>query len=430
MEYIIGPIWILLELSAIVFFSHAFLQKRKANKKQILWFFAIWMISSIYSNIGISSIAILMLNLCAAFCLLTIFFSDKWLHRLLCTVVVLVFLSTIDAAVAYGFSAILGISYADFVWKKLLYIAVVTLGKLLEVLFAYLLWRMRNNEGAHSIKRKWTALTILFPAVSLAMLIAMFLNSQTGEDLPIGVFIFCCVLAIANVAILYLIRTMEKRSKDEQQLMLMNQQMEIQTKSIMSLEKSYRAQREASHEFNHKVETIARLLSQKDYSEAEAYLQQIQETVSVRTFAVNSHHPILDAVFNQKYQIACEQETDMQFVVNDLSAINIRTDELVVLFSNLLDNALEACARYDGERIIKCHIESTCSLYFSIRNTSCPVRIVDNQIETTKEPTSDHGFGLKSVCRILKELNAEYAFHYANGWFHFVAEMPLSSETK
>lgn len=33
----------------------------------------------------------------------------------------------------------------------------------------------------------------------------------------------------------------------------------------------------------------------------------------------------------------------MQFIINDLSAFPLSTDELVTALSNLLDNALEAC---------------------------------------------------------------------------------------
>jgi sensor histidine kinase regulating citrate/malate metabolism len=48
-------------------------------------------------------------------------------------------------------------------------------------------------------------------------------------------------------------------------------------------------------------------------------------------------------VLNQKYQQAQEHDIDVQMQVNDLSSVSIYTDHLVVLLSNLLDNAIEAC---------------------------------------------------------------------------------------
>ena len=93
-----------------------------------------------------------------------------------------------------------------------------------------------------------------------------------------------------------------------------------------------------------------------------------------------------------------------------------------------MDNALEACMRRADNRRIECRIEADIHLFISIRNTSLPVKIINNRIETSKMPKSDHGFGLPNICRILDSLEAEYAFNYSDDWFHFVAEIPLSNK--
>ena len=74
--------------------------------------------------------------------------------------------------------------------------------------------------------------------------------------------------------------------------------------------------------------------------------------------------------------------------------------------------------------MIRCSILLSDSLYISIRNTSPAVVMNGKEIPTTKEPKHEHGFGLVSVRRILEDLGAEYTFHYADGWFEFVAEIP------
>ena len=113
----------------------------------------------------------------------------------------------------------------------------------------------------------------------------------------------------------------------------------------------------------------------------------------------------------------------MQIQVNDLSALTIPTDSLVVVLTNLLDNAIEACRRLDGYREIFCSILYDDGLYISIRNTSEPVQIVDGKIPTSKQDSLSHGFGLLSVTYVLDKLDAEYTFGYDEGWFHFAAEI-------
>ena len=134
----------------------------------------------------------------------------------------------------------------------------------------------------------------------------------------------------------------------------------------------------------------------------------------------------MDAILNQKYQAAVDHRIDIQIQVNDLSGLRIPTNSLVVLFSNLLDNAIEACQRMTDNRVIRCSIVASDVLYLSIRNTSLSVTITDGQIETSKDNRQEHGFGLISIKRILEELNGEFAFQFDDGWFQFVAEIPLA----
>lgn len=426
MEYIISPIWTLLELFAITIFADAFMQKTPSKKRLVISFFVIWALGSTCLNLGATGALKIVLNISMTFALLTMLFCDTWPRRLLCTVVLWISLGIVDTAVLYGFSAVLQISYEEFVWQKLLYVTVATFAKLFEIFIAYLLWRIRKRIAFQKVSGRWLLLTVLFPVTSLMMAIIVFASFRDSSDFSIGAVIFTCILAVSNFAILYLIRIMEVRSQKEMQMFLMNQQMQIQTQNIQSLEKSYRMQRTASHEFMHQMQTIYDLLEGKQLEAARNYILDIQRTHSTRTLAVNTHHPILDAVFNHKYQLACEQGIDMQFRVNDLSGISIGTDELVILFSNLLDNALEGCMRRPEARKIDCCIEADAHLYISIRNTSLPVKIVNNRIETTKEPKAEHGYGLLNICGILDSLEAEYAFDYSGEWFHFVAEIPLT----
>ena len=202
--------------------------------------------------------------------------------------------------------------------------------------------------------------------------------------------------------------------------------MNIQTEHILALEKSYRAQRQVTHDFRNQLQAISDLLAMGELNAAKDYVQQLQGQQTTRIFTVNSHHPIIDAVLNHKYQTAKEHNIDIQVQVNDLSKVTIGTDMLIVLLSNLLDNAIEGCCRVYGQRTLMCSLVADESLLISIKNSSVPVKIINNSIPTSKASKDDHGYGLSQIKHILNQLNAEYAFDYRAGWFAFVAEIPLS----
>lgn len=94
-------------------------------------------------------------------------------------------------------------------------------------------------------------------------------------------------------------------------------------------------------------------MKNQEYSAAEEYLEKITEQQTDRLFLVNTHHPILDALFNTKAAEATQKKISIDFEVNDLSKLPFDASDMVVLLSNLLDNAIEACQQYDkGDKAI------------------------------------------------------------------------------
>ena len=218
--------------------------------------------------------------------------------------------------------------------------------------------------------------------------------------------------------------SLDRTAASEKELALLSQSMALQTENVRALEKSYRAQRSASHEFKHQLQVIGDLLEDGNTKEARAYIVQLQGQQTSRLFAANTGNTIVDAILNEKYQRARENGIDISYKVNDLSGLKLSTDALVVVLSNLLENAIEACCRLPEERRIECSLLLEESLFLSIRNTAPPVKIMDGKIETSKENKAEHGFGLPAVQRILKQLKGELVIDYSEPWFQIVAEIP------
>lgn len=428
MEYLLNALWGGMELIYFYFFLGTYLPAKKSTKHRVAEFALAWIFTIVYTFSTPGQLLKLILTTTMLFVVSRHLNNGNWYLHIIYIAIAWMINGLIDTLVLYGISALLGVSYTDFIWMKLFYVVTVCLSKLISILLAWILYRARKTARDQAIHRRWLLLALLFPIVSMAMLAVVFAGFQGESDLSVGAVIFSFFLAVANVAIIYLIGIMEKNTRQLQENALLHQQMDIQTDSIIALERSYRNQRKATHEYKHQLQTIHDLLENEKVADAKAYVGQLQEMQTTRIFAVNSRHPIVDAVLNHKYQTAKEHEIDFQIQVNDLSQISIGTDELVVLLSNLLDNAIEACCRLDACRLIQCSILFDGTLFLSVRNTSKPVTIVGDTIPTSKTPKDEHGFGLSRIQLILKQLNAEYTFVYENGWFEFVAELPSLCE--
>lgn len=433
MEYLISAIWISIELLSLYFSCRAFMPQREGKVRIFFVFFTVGLVNLIVSNSRIpflSSVPFLKNGLLLILCVLLSIFSyvGHWYTHV--TVIILFYFcfSAIDTIVFYTASAILGISGDVLIYKKWMYTMTVSTGKCFSLFLAWLLFRFRTRRilrYSNGKSGKSILLATIFPVVSIIMLYTVYDSYKAQEDLSSRAVVFSVILIISNFVIIYLLDSLQRASLAEQEVLILNQSMVLQTENYKALEKSYRAQRKSSHEFRHQLQVIYELIENADYSEAKDYINELQVKHTSRILVAKTNHPIIDAILNEKYQVATENNIDISFQVNDLSGVSISTDALVVVLSNILDNAIEACLRLPCDRKIECSLIKSDSLLLSVKNSSPPVSIVQGSIKTEKTPAREHGFGLVSVQRILKQFNAEYVIDYSENMFHFVAEIPL-----
>lgn len=298
-----------------------------------------------------------------------------------------------------------------------------------ELFLAYMFRKIMKQKafpGARNyLNLSQLGLYFLFPCTSFFML-AILLYITTGKPVGEAVIAFTCgLILVANVAILYLLDRMERAIETKENLLALGQQIQLQAKNMEAASRLYAEQRHKVHDFRAHLNTVQNLLLNQEYKAAEQYLSSLTKIQTNRLFLVNSHHAILDALFNTKATEAIKKGINIDFEVNDLSTLPFDVSDMVVLFANLLDNAIEACERFDGEKTIHVSVVLKQSFLFSIRNTSNPVKIHDGTIRTTKADSNLHGFGLSNVKLILNKYKADSVMDYADGWFQFTGEIEV-----
>ena len=298
-----------------------------------------------------------------------------------------------------------------------------------ELFLAYLfrkLMKQKNLPRARNrLNESQLGFYFLFPCTSFFML-GILLYITTGKPVGEGVIAFTCGLILAaNAALLYLLDRMERAIETKENLLALGQQLQLQAKNMEAASRLYAEQRHKVHDFRAHLNTVQSLLLNQEYEAAEQYLRSVTTMQTDRLFLVNSHHAILDALFNTKATEAIKKGISIDFEVNDLSALPLDVSDMVVLFANLLDNATEACEKLESEKTIHVSAVLRQSFFFSVRNTSAPVKIHDGNIRTTKSNPALHGFGLSNIKLILNKYAADFIMDYADGWFQFTGEIEL-----
>lgn len=289
--------------------------------------------------------------------------------------------------------------------------------------FRKIMRRKRRLRKPNKLTGVRSGLYFLFPGTSFVMLVLL-LYMTTGKSASEMVIAAACGLIVAaNVAVLYLLERMEKTVEDQEGVLALEQQLQFQAKNMEAASQLYTTQRHKVHDFRAHLNTLQGLLQNQEYDAAEQYLNSVAKEQTDRLFLVNSHHAILDALFNTKATEAIQKGIDIDFELNDLSALPFDVSDMVVLFSNLLDNAIEACEKIDGDRVIRVSTVLKQSFLFSVRNTTLPVEIKNDTIQTTKPNASLHGFGLSNIKLILNKYHADFVMDYEDGWFQFTGEI-------
>lgn len=416
-------LWSSLDVLSIVLFVAAYLPRRTGSrwKKAAIGFFGVILIgySLIEPQMGVAQLVFYGV----LFAFLRCLFSGKWYIIAFIQLLMVVFSAMMDLFMSMISCSLLGVSFDEFVWMVALYATVITLGKLLLVYFAWMCYQHRRFRRMHDVQGKWFGLTVLFPAVSLAIIWLSFFNNRGSTENTPGIAAIAIAMAAANIGILYLIHSLERATLREHQAELLSQQIALQTENFKVLQDSFTRQRRASHEFERHIQTLGALLDREELDAAKEYVGKLRGSSAADIRHVRTNHTIFDVILNQKYAQATEKGISMELRVNDLSGFEMPGELLVVLLSNLLDNAIEACAKVESRPRIEVHIHWEYGLYLSVRNTSNPVQIVDGNIQTDKANPMEHGYGLNAIRYALDQIGGEYAMEYKDGWFLFVAEI-------
>lgn len=291
--------------------------------------------------------------------------------------------------------------------------------------FRKIVQERRRLKRFHNLTGLQLSLYFLFPCTSFVMLVLLLYMTTGKATSEVMIAATCGLIFATNVAVLYFLERMEKAVENQERIFALEQQLHFQAKNMEAASQLYTAQRHKVHDFRAHLNTLQDLLQNQEYTAAVQYLSSVTKEQTERLFLVNSHHTILDALFNTKATEALRKGIDIGFELNDLSALPFDVSDMVVLFSNLLDNAIEACERVNGDRVIRVSVVLKQSFLFSVQNTALPVEIKNNTVQTTKPNTSIHGFGLSNIKLILNKYHADFVMDYTDGWFQFTGEIEI-----
>lgn len=202
----------------------------------------------------------------------------------------------------------------------------------------------------------------------------------------------------------------------------------MELKNLM-LQKSYYEELEQNqtqirrfrHDMNNHLSAIRSLFQSGNQAEAERYLEEMETRMAVqnRVFCKNS---VVNAVLNAKYNLALEHKIDCFFHIDLQRLIGIDAISLCSLFSNTLDNAIEASLKIPDprDRSISVKARVTENGFFTYEITNAKINEISEQkgvLQSDKKEPSSHGLGLLNVKEAVEKYNGSLDISYTKDSF-------------
>lgn len=163
-------------------------------------------------------------------------------------------------------------------------------------------------------------------------------------------------------------------------------------------------QRQFRHDLKNRLQVIKQIAEHGDLAELKDYLWEIETKHKEQEVFSCTGDLIIDSIINSKLQDAVEKGIQVEASVTLPAAVKVKTDDMVVILGDLLDNAIEACERTDTARYIKLSMgyEKSC-IILHIQNSFDQVTEEEQgELVTRKKDKALHGLGLKSVKNTVK----------------------------
>lgn len=206
-----------------------------------------------------------------------------------------------------------------------------------------------------------------------------------------------------TVVLISVIRTTASASKQKMVSELLGDQIEKQTEYYDNIKQIYSEFRSFRHDFKNHLLCIRSLLAENETEKAEEYISDIEGVLEREKQDFDTGNIIVDSLLSDKKAKALRSGTRIDFT-GFVPTMGLSNVDACIIFSNAIDNAIEACEKDQSgqEKVISIKSDFKKGYYFL--TISNPVfESVNfkgrNQLVTSKENKTLHGLGVPNIIR-------------------------------
>lgn len=268
---------------------------------------------------------------------------------------------------------------------------------------------------------------IAFLIIVVLQIIIIFGLASVFPDEQLNTFlgIFSVGFCVLNFGLYFMFTRLADARQIEYENQLMKQQSEMQLKAYEGLSEQYNESLGIVHDMRKHIRSLDVLIENGSDKAAKEYQQMLYAELNRLYPNFRNDNQMLSVIINNEIAKAKKLEIEIQLNIEKIDLNFISAIDMTTIFSNLIDNAIEACTEVSEKKYIKISMMQQMNfITVNIRNPYSKIDMTEDKFRSTKE--GHFGIGIENARKALKVYNGTLNIKTDHDIFNVTIVIPIS----
>ena len=214
--------------------------------------------------------------------------------------------------------------------------------------------------------------------------------------------------AVGDVLLFETLAKLKKKAELEKKIELMELQQNQNLNELKNIKAASRRQQMINHDLKNQIITAFYCMENSDYEQSKQYISAINDMIRQYEDVSYCSNPVINSVLNYKKHVAAGMGIQLDYSVNLTDELPFSDADVCSLFSNILDNAINALSRCENndsppKATLSCQVRHGC---FLLREENAAPGVEKDESEADR---SLHGFGLQILNYIAEKYSGSFS---------------------